>query len=50
MSLQVGNRNDKNLQTFLHVASEKMKALPYLSDQKKAWLAMEAALAVGQSD
>jgi len=47
MSLQVGNRNDKD---FLDVASEKMKALSYLSDQKKAWLAMEAGLAVGQSD
>jgi len=50
MSLQVGNRNNKNLQTFLDVASEKKKALSYLSDQKKAWLAMEAALAVRQSD
>jgi hypothetical protein len=50
MSLQVGNRNDKNLQTFPDVASEETKALSYLSDQKKAWVAMEAAIAVGQSD
>jgi len=50
MSLQVGNRNDKNLRTFLDVASEKKKESSYLSDQKKVWLAMEAALAVRQSD
>lgn len=40
MSLDAWNRNDWEITKPLDVASEKMQAVSYLSDQKQVWLAV----------